>query len=82
MTNEVDIEDLRRDLRAALARAEHGERLTITDRGRPIAGLVPFGGYGVDTSTEYPRFAPLVVDTGGISLTEVLIEMREEATGS
>ncbi len=80
MANEIDVEDLRHDLRSALARAEHGERLTITDRGRPVAGLVPFDSTSVDTSTENPRFAPLVMDTGDISLTEVLIEIREETT--
>ena len=38
---QVGLAELRRNLGALLRRAEKGERLEITDRGRPVAPLLP-----------------------------------------
>jgi len=37
----IGIRELKATLSACLARVEAGERLTVTDRGRPIATIVP-----------------------------------------
>jgi prevent-host-death family protein len=37
----VGIRDLKAHLSACLARVQAGERLTVTDRGRPIAMITP-----------------------------------------
>jgi prevent-host-death family protein len=37
----VGIRDLRQDLSRYLARVKKGERLTVTDRNRPVAVLAP-----------------------------------------
>jgi prevent-host-death family protein len=39
--NEVGIAELRRNLSKYLRRVERGERLTVTDRNRPVAELGP-----------------------------------------
>ena len=39
--NEVGIRELRHDFRAFLERVRSGERITVTDRGTPIADIVP-----------------------------------------
>lgn len=41
---EAGIRDLRDHLSRYLERVKAGEELTVTDRGRPIARLVPVGG--------------------------------------
>ncbi|MGH2981649.1 MAG: type II toxin-antitoxin system Phd/YefM family antitoxin [Solirubrobacterales bacterium] len=38
---EIGIRELRRDLGTYVRRAQRGERLTITDRRRPVAVLAP-----------------------------------------
>lgn len=42
--SEAGVRDLRDHLSRYLERVRAGEELTITDRGRPIARLVPVGG--------------------------------------
>lgn len=37
----VGIRQLREDLATYVTRARHGERLVVTDRGQPVAELVP-----------------------------------------
>ena len=41
---EAGIRDLRDHLSRYLERVEAGEELTVTDRGRPVARLIPVGG--------------------------------------
>lgn len=41
---EAGVRDLRDHLSRYLERVKAGEELTVTDRGRPIARLVPVGG--------------------------------------
>ena len=43
-TSRVGIRALRRNLSAYLQRLNRGERFEITDRGRPVALLVPIAG--------------------------------------
>ncbi len=83
----VGIAELRQNLSAYLKRVEAGERLVVTDHNRPVAELVPLAG-GMTTFDRLiaegrlrmpqsrRRFAPVAMDTGGLSPTDVLIEMR------
>ena len=72
----VGIAELRQNLSVYLRRVQAGERLTVTDHNRPVAELVPLPPGGIDAPRPRPRFAPLVVDTGGLSLTDALLELR------
>ena len=76
MSETVGVAQLRQNLSLYLRRVADGERLTVTDHNRPVAELVPLGARRIEPASGRPRFAPLVVDTGGISLTDTLIEMR------
>jgi prevent-host-death family protein len=38
---EIPARDLRNDVSAVLRRVEHGQRLTVTVSGRPVAELIP-----------------------------------------
>jgi prevent-host-death family protein len=75
----VGITELRRNPSAYLRRVEAGERLIVTDRNRPVAELVPLGYDRPEERCSRPRFVPMVVDTGGLSLTDVLLELRGDA---
>lgn len=50
MREELGIRELRADLAAAVRRAGSGDRIVVTDRGRPVATLGPLepAGSGVD----------------------------------
>jgi prevent-host-death family protein len=52
-TSEVGIRELKNKLSAYLARVKEGEEIVVTDRGKPVARLVP-----VDGATD--RLAELV----------------------
>jgi len=41
MTKQVGVRELREQLSAYLDRAHHGETIEVTDRGTPVAMLVP-----------------------------------------
>lgn len=90
----VGVRELRQNLSVYLDRVKEGERLEVTERGQPVALLVPLppeedalersiaegrviaprGDLG-----EYLRdHAPLPPLPGGRTLTQILIEMREE----
>lgn len=48
MGETVGVTELRRNLGAYVRRASDGERLLITNRGRPVAGLGPLPGIGAN----------------------------------
>jgi len=96
----VGIRELKQNASAVVARAARGETLVVTDRGRPVARLLPLERKGrlqemIDSGqitmpehsmADYIRehtvdgkFVPPGRLTGdGPSLSEVLMEMREE----
>ena len=43
MDTEVGIRELKRNLSAYLRQVKAGRTITITDRGRPVGRIVPFG---------------------------------------
>jgi prevent-host-death family protein len=52
----VSSKDLKNHTGEVLRRVRRGERVTVTNRGKPIATLVPYdeNTEGKDTSLEYP----------------------------
>lgn len=44
MPNNVGVRELKNQTSAVLRRARHGETITVTDRGLPVALLVPVAG--------------------------------------
>ena len=50
--SKVGIRSLKQNASAVVARAKAGESITITDRGRPVARLVPIGERSIDLLIE------------------------------
>lgn len=89
MGNEVGIRELKTHLSALLHRVKRGESLTITDRGTPVAQIVPVGasaGEAMDgleqsgiVAWSGEKFAPpepVATVTGRRSVAELLLEDR------
>jgi len=96
----VGIRELKQNASAVIARAARGETLIVTDRGRPVARLLPLERKGrlqemIDSGqirmpehsmAEYikehtvdGKYVPPIKLTGdGPSLSEVLMQMRDE----
>jgi prevent-host-death family protein len=62
---EVSIRDLRNHLSAYLRRVARGEALTVTDRKRPVALLIPSGPAAGGTEAEAGRVLSLPWVSGG-----------------
>lgn len=86
---QIGIRDLNQNASAIVARAASGEKITITDRGRPVAQLIPFNesivaglisaGHArppIHSLDELPRPAP--VEKSNTSLSEILYSMRNQ----
>ena len=90
---EVGIRELKQNASEVVARAEAGEEITVTNRGRPVARLVPHIRHprrsrlaeliargeatpGRGSIADLPPPRPAL--PGRPSLSEVLLEMREE----
>jgi prevent-host-death family protein len=92
----VGVRELRQNLSIYLDRVKAGERLEVTERGRPVALLVPLPPNGDSLAQmiadgrvipatgdlgEYLRtHPPLPPLPGKKTLTEILLEMRDEET--
>jgi antitoxin (DNA-binding transcriptional repressor) of toxin-antitoxin stability system len=88
----VGVRELRQNLSVYLRRVERGETFEVTERGRPVARLGALSGRRVSVldrliaegrATPGPRVfvpfdPPLELPPGGKSLTELLLEMRDE----
>jgi prevent-host-death family protein len=55
---QVPIRELNQDTAAVLARVERGESVEITNRGKPVARLVPVGGGELDDLIAAGRVIP------------------------
>jgi prevent-host-death family protein len=83
----IGVRELRQHASRYLARVANGEAIEVTDRGRPVARLVPVPGAG-DALTELMRSgrlkAPEIDDDleppqdFGVDATARLAEMRED----
>jgi prevent-host-death family protein len=87
--SEIGIRALQQNASAVVAEAAAGEIVTITDRGRPVARLVPIRESRLQELIDAGRAQPAkgsLADLpppepgspGGPSLTEVLLQMRDE----
>lgn len=84
MTAEVGIRALKQNASAVVARTTAGETLTVTDRGRPVARLVPIARSPLEEllasgAARPPRRAliDLALPRAGVSLSAELATMRE-----
>ncbi|HOT80721.1 MAG TPA: type II toxin-antitoxin system prevent-host-death family antitoxin [Microthrixaceae bacterium] len=87
--SQVGIRELKQNASAVVAEAAAGELVTITDRGRPVAQLVPIGGSRLDAliragRARAPRRSiadlppPIRDRSGGRSLTDEVIAARDD----
>jgi len=61
MRSSVGVRELKNQTSAVLRRARHGETITVTDRGVPVALLVPVAGSTVARSaSKSPKLGELV----------------------
>jgi prevent-host-death family protein len=85
----VGIRDLNQNASAIVARAASGENIIITDRGRPVARLIPFhesvvAGLISAGQARPPKYSlnelskPAPADNLDKSLSEILYTMRNE----
>jgi prevent-host-death family protein len=88
----VGVRELRQNLSVHLQRVKKGETLEVTERGVPVARLQPIGDQnpliarleregivlpgGSGRVDDMPQ--PRALESGERTLTEVLLEMREE----
>ena len=85
----VGIRELKQNASAVVRRAAAGETVEITDRGRPVARMVPLGDRGVlqqmvaegratEAEGDLLDHAPMDQIVGKRSLSAVLAEMRSD----
>lgn len=94
-TPQVGVRELRQNLSVYLDRVKEGERLEVTEHGRPVALLIPLpdanenslarmiaDGRVIAAQGDLGEFLrhnpPLPPLPGAKSLTQILIEMRDE----
>jgi prevent-host-death family protein len=84
MAEEVGIRALKQNASAVVARAAAGERIVITDRGRPVAEITPIRSSTlpglIDSGLARPPrrdIADLPAPESGPSLSEALAAMRD-----
>ena len=88
MAESVGIRALQQHASAVVARAVAGEEVVITDRGRPVARLVPIREGGlqalIDEGLVTPARRPLadllppLPQKGGPTAVEILADMRDQ----
>lgn len=83
--SEVGIRALKQNASAVVAVAAAGEPVTITDRGRPVARLIPLGDSRLDeivaaglATRPRRRLADLPAPAPGLDLSRVLADLRAE----
>jgi prevent-host-death family protein len=89
----VGVRELRQNASALLRRVQAGEILEVTDRGRPVARLVPIKPLSrwdqlvaegrlipakVTMAEAQKKFTRVTLPPGSKSLSEILAEMRED----
>ena len=89
MTESVGIRDLQQNASKVVARAAAGEEVEITDRGRPVARIVPLRGTTLEQLTDAGRLRPrrealadlpvlVEVAEGEPTASEVLADLRDD----
>jgi prevent-host-death family protein len=71
----IGVRELRQDASRWLARVRAGESIVVTDRGRPIARMVPINeSSGYDSLLEQGRIAPGT----GVDFGEMIIQLDSD----
>jgi prevent-host-death family protein len=71
----VGVRELRQDASRWLARVRAGESIVVTDRGRPVARMIPFDDvHGYEALLEQGRIAPGT----GLPLEEMLTALDSQ----
>jgi prevent-host-death family protein len=89
MNEPVGIRELQQHASKVVARAAGGEEIEITDRGRPVARIVPLRRSQFEQLADAGRLRPPVrpmtelpplieVDPGALTASEILAEMRAD----
>lgn len=87
---QVGIRELRQEASKLIVKVKAGETIIVTEWGKPVAKLVPIeetswqdlidAGLIIPAKNPIPNFnRPLVKITGGKTMTQVLLDMRNEA---
>ncbi|KJE19528.1 prevent-host-death family protein [Frankia torreyi] len=86
----VGVRELNQSTSQVIDRVRRGETIEVTDRGRPVARLVPIGrgtaaldrlvteGRAIPPATEGPVPMPPLLGDPAVSATNDLIAMRDE----
>jgi prevent-host-death family protein len=74
MEGTVGIRIFRDRLTRYVARVRRGHRVVVTDRGKPVAVLIPYEG-ARETAPEEPRLAR-VLSSGHVSASELRFDTR------
>ncbi|EFC85353.1 prevent-host-death family protein [Parafrankia sp. EUN1f] len=86
----VGVRELNQNTSQVIDRVRHGETIEVTDRGRPVARLVPIGrgtaaldrlvaeGRAIPPVTGGPVPMPPLLGSPSVSATDELIAMRDE----
>ena len=82
---EVGVRALKQNASAVVARAASGESVTITDRGRPVAQLIPLGASQLERLVASGRARParialidLTAPAPGPSVSDAIAAGRDE----
>ena len=85
----VGIRELKQNASAVVARVRAGDSLVVTDRGVPVARLVPLGDLGLDDRVATGQATPpsmtindmlqgVPEQPSGVQLTTILQELRDD----
>lgn len=85
----VGIRELKQNASAVVARVRAGDSLVVTDRGVPVARLVPLGDLGLDDRVATGQATPpsmtindmlqgIPEQDSGVPLTNILQELRDD----
>ncbi|MEO8899032.1 MAG: type II toxin-antitoxin system prevent-host-death family antitoxin [Candidatus Dormibacter sp.] len=85
----VGVRELRQNASAVLRRVAAGETVEVTDRGHPVARLVPLQrrsaldqmvaeGRATEADGDLLRFRPAQAEKEGMTLSEALAELRSD----
>lgn len=86
----VGIRELKQNASAVVARVRAGDSLVVTDRGVPVARLVPLGDLGLDDRVATGQATPpsmtiddmlrgMPTEASGVPLSTTLQELRDDA---
>ena len=85
----VGIRELKQNASAVVAKVRAGDSLLVTDRGVPVARLVPLGDLGLDDRVATGQATPpsmtindmlqgIPEQASGVPLTNILQELRDD----